>query len=293
MSSGSRWAPGIGVDRLQPGDHAFLAFSDDEQRWEILSTFTSQGIARDEKVFLLTDVVHSPAEVAARVAGGQQAARRLIDGGQLVVSTTPRFSPGGFDARRLVDTTGRRVGEVVRAGFSGLRSASEMSYALAPVESLDQAVEYESVLHETMFGAKASRRYTALCLWDERQFGGEPALDAVRAIHPVTVLDRVGSLHVTLTSVGVRLTGDCDLSTRPAFTGAMRTLAIRQGPTLILDIADLSFLDAYGVSGILRLAEELAPPRRLEVRCRNVHRRMLNTLGARAVPQLSLVTERL
>jgi len=293
MSSGSRWAPGIGVDRLQPGDHAFLAFSDDEQRWEILSTFTRHGIARDEKVFLLVDVVHSPAEVAARVAGGQRAAQALIDVGRLTVSTTPRFGPGCFDARRLVDMAGRRADEVVREGFSGLRSASEMSYALAPVESLDQAVEYESVLHETLFGKKASRRYTALCLWDERQFGGEPAMDTVRAIHPVTVLDRIGSLHVTLTSAGVRLTGDCDVSTRPAFTGAMRTLAIRPGPTLVLDIADLSFLDAYGVSGILRLAEKLAPPRRLEVRCRNVHRRMLHALGARSIPQLSVVTERL
>jgi hypothetical protein len=231
--------------------------------------------------------------VAARVAGGQQAARALIDGGWLVVSTTPRFGPGGFDARRLVDTTGRRVDEVIRAGFSGLRSASEMSYALAPVQSLDQAVEYESVLHETMFGAKASRRYTALCMWDERLFGREPAMDAVRAIHPVTVLDRIGSLYVTLTSAGVRLTGDCDLSTRPAFTGAMRTLAIRTGPALVLDIADLSFLDAYAVSGILRLAEGLAPPRHLEVRCRNVHRRMLHALGARSIRQLSIVTERL
>ena len=293
MSSGSRWAPGIGVDRLQPGDHALLAFSDDEQRWEILTTFTEHGIARDEKVFLLVDVVHSPAEVAARVAGGQRAAQALIDVGRLTVSTTPRFGPGCFDARRLVDMAGRRADEVVREGFSGLRSASEMSYALAPVESLDQAVEYESVLHETLFGKRASRRYTALCLWDERQFGGEPAMDTVRAIHPVTVLDRVGSLHVTLASAGVRLTGDCDVSTRPAFTGAMRTLAIRPGPTLVLDIADLSFLDAYGVSGILRLAEELAPPRRLEVRSRNVHRRMLHALGARSIRQLSIVTERL
>ena len=104
MSSGSRWAPGIGVDRLQPGDHAFLGFSDDEQRWEILTTFTQHGIARDEKVFLLVDVIHSPAEVAARVAGGQQAARALIDVGRLVVSATPRFGPGGFDGR----PTGRR-----------------------------------------------------------------------------------------------------------------------------------------------------------------------------------------
>ena len=291
MSSGSRSAPAVGVDRLQPGDHAFLAFADDEERWEILSTFTRQGLAREESVFLLLDV-DSPGEVAARVAGSAAAAQRAIDGGHLVVSNAPRFAPGGFDARKLVDTTRRRIDEVVSAGFSGLRSASEMSFALAPVDSLDQAVEYEHVLDETLFAGQHGQ-YTALCVWDERKFGTEPAMDAARAIHPVTVLPSAGTLHVAPTAAGVRLTGDSDLSTRAEFTGALRALAARPEATLVLDIADLSFLDAYSVNAILRLAAGLVPPRRLEVRCRNIHRRMLHALGGRLIQQMSIVTERL
>ena len=291
MSSGSRSAPAVGVDRLQPGDHAFLAFADDEERWEILSTFTRQGLAREESVFLLLDV-DSPGEVAARVAGSAAAAQRAIDGGHLVVSNAPRFAPGRFDARKLVDTTRRRVDEVVSAGFSGLRSASEMSFALAPVDSLDQAVEYEHVLDETLFAGQHGQ-YTALCVWDERKFGTEPAMDAARAIHPVTVLPSAGTLHVAPTAAGVRLTGDSDLSTRAEFTGALRALAARPEATLVLDIADLSFLDAYSVNAILRLAAGLVPPRRLEVRCRNIHRRMLHALGGRLIQQMSIVTERL
>ena len=291
MYSGSRSAPAVGVDRLQPGDHAFLAFSDDEERWEILSTFTRQGLAREEKVFLLLDV-QSPAGAAARVAGSAAAARRAVDDGRLVVSNAPRFAPGRFDARKLVDTTRRRVDAVVGAGFSGLRGASEMSLALAPVDSLDQAVEYEHVLDETLFAGQHGR-YTALCVWDERQFGGEPAMAAARAIHPVTVLPSAGILHVTPAGAGVRLTGDSDLSTRAEFTAALRALAARPEATLVLDIADLSFLDAYSVNAILRLAAGLTPPRRLEVRCRNIHRRMLHALGARSAPRLSVITERL
>ena len=291
MSSGSRSAPAVGVDRLQPGDHAFLAFSDDEERWEILSTFTRQGLAREESVFLLLDV-DSPGEVAARVAGSAAAAQRAIDGGHLVVSNAPRFAPGQFDARKLVDTTRRRIDEVVSAGFSGLRSASEMSFALAPVDSLDQAVEYEHVLDETLFAGQHGQ-YTALCVWDERKFGTEPAMDAARAIHPVTVLPSAGTLHVAPTAAGVRLTGDSDLSTRAEFTGALRALAARPEATLVLDIADLSFLDAYSVNAILRMAAGLVPPRRREVRCRNIHRRMLHALGGRLIQQMSIVTERL
>ncbi len=57
----------VGVDRLRPGDHAFLAFSDDEDRWDVLAAFTQQGFARNEKVALLVDVGYSAAWVAAVV----------------------------------------------------------------------------------------------------------------------------------------------------------------------------------------------------------------------------------
>ena len=45
----------VGVDRLQPGDHAFLGYTDDETLWEILSVFTQQGFAREEKVGLSSE----------------------------------------------------------------------------------------------------------------------------------------------------------------------------------------------------------------------------------------------
>jgi hypothetical protein len=293
MPSEIRQVPAVGVDRLQPGDHAFLAFSSDEERWDILGVFTQQGMARDEKVLLLVDVAHSPAEVAARVAGGAAAARRAIGRGQLVVSNTPRFGPGDFDAVRLVDAIMRAADDACCDGHHGLRGATEMSLALTPLDTLDQAVEYETVLHESLFTVRKNRRYTSLCHWDEREFGGSPVMDAVRAIHPVTVLDQGGTLHVALTSAGVRLTGDSDLSTRADFDAALRELASQSRETLVLDIADLSFLDAGSAGAVLRFAADLVPPRRLEVRCRNHHRRMLHVLGARTIRQLSIVTARL
>lgn len=293
MPSGIRQARAVGVDRIQPGDHAFLAFSNDDERWDILGVFTQQGLARGEKVLLLIDVAHAPAAVAARVAGGTAAARRVTARGQLVVSSTPRFGPGGFDARAMVDATGRLVHAAVGDGYSGLRCAAEMSLALTPLETLDQAVEYETALHEALFAGRENPRYTSLCHWDEREFGGSAAMDAVRAIHPVTLLDRGGMLHVAMASGGVRLTGDSDLSTRGDFDDALRVLASLPQSTLILDISDLSFLDACSAGIVLRFAADLDPAQRLEVWCRNHHRRMLNLLGARTIRQLSIVTARL
>lgn len=301
MPAEERAGRAVGVDRLQPGDHAFLAFSDDEDRWEVLTAFTQQGFARNEKVALLIDVGHSPAWVAARLTGGAAAARSALSERRLVVSSSPRFERGKFDAARLVEGVRRRIGTASAEGFSGLRSASEMSLALAPVDHLGQAVEYETALHAALFHGDLSGdlsgpghpRFTALCQWDARLFGQTEAMAAARDVHPVILLPRLGTLHAAIAGNRLILTGDSDLSSRAEWSTALRVLAGRPNGTLVIDISDLSFFDAHSAGAVLRMAAALPEPRRLEVWCRSAQRRMLHTLGARSVARLSIVTKRL
>ena len=283
----------VGVDRLEPGDHAFWTYTDADIRWELLSVFAQRGFERDEKVVLGVDAGHSRDWVASRVAGGPAAGQRARRSGQLVVSSHPRFARGCFDAGRLVEGVRRRLDTVLAEGFAGLRSASEMSLTLAPVDHLDQAVEYEAALHRTLFTGQPNQHYTALCFWDERLFGGTPALDAARSVHPVTLLPRLGALHAAITSEGLSLSGDSDVANRASFDQALRTLAARPHATLVLDLTDLSFFDAHSAGAVLRLAASLTGPRRLEVRCRSAHRRLLLLLGSRSVRQLSVITVRI
>jgi anti-anti-sigma regulatory factor len=280
----------VGVDRLQPGDHAFLGYDDHDTLWEILSVFTQQGFARAEKVGLLVDVGHSPSWVAARVAGGTAAAAKALRSGQLVVSNTPRFARGGFDAERLVEGARRRLDTVLAEGFSGLRSASEMSLALAPLDHLGQAVEFETTLHTSLFAGQPNPRYTALCCWDERLFGGTEAMDAVRAVHPVIVLPRLGALHASVSGHRLIVTGESDLANRAGFDAALLTLDGLPATRLVLDITDLSFFDAHSAGAVLRLAAGLTSPRQLEVQCRGSQRRLLHLLGGRSVEHLSIIT---
>jgi hypothetical protein len=285
------------VDRLQPGDHAFLAFCDDEDRWDVLAVFTQQGFARNEKVALLIDVGYAPAWVAARVTGGPAAGHRALRERRLVVSSTPRFERGKFDAGRLVEGVRRRVGTASAEGFSGLRSASDLSLALAPVDHLGQAVEYEAALHAALFcGPPRGERnphFTALCQWDVRLFGQTEAMAAARDVHPVTLLPRLGTLHTAIVGNRLILTGDSDLGSRAEWDLALRSLAGRPDDTLVLDISDLSFFDAHSAGAVLRVAAALPAPRRLEVWCRSAQRRLLHTLGARSAARMSIVTKRL
>lgn len=296
MLSGSRQAAMVGVDRLQPGDHAFLSFADDAQRWDVLGIFTQHGLARDEKVMLSVDTARPLDDVAAQVAGGADYARKAIDSGQLVVSGAPQFEPSRFDAGRLAAVSREKLDAAAAEGYRGLRTANELSLALMPLQNMQQVVEFERTVHAAVLDTDPGVRYTALCHWDERRLGGGPVLDAVRALHPVTVLPALGTLHVSQTETGIRLTGNSDLSTREEFTAAMRLLEELPSPAgqpLVLDLTDLSFIDARSTGAVLRLAASLTPPRRLEVRCRAHQRRMLNALGARSVPHLTIITERL
>lgn len=283
----------LGVDRLQPGDHAFFAYSDDDMCWEILSVFTQHGFARDERVALLVDVGYSPDWVAERVAGGASAARRALRDRRLVVSNAPRFARGGFDAARLVEGARRRLDTVLAEGFTGLRSASEMSLALAPIDHLGQAVEYEIALHASLFPGHQGSRYTALCYWDERLFGGTDAMKEARSVHPVMLLPSLGTLHSTVSGNRVSLTGESDLASRTEFDAALVSLASLPATTLVLDITDLSFFDAHSAGAVLRLAAGLTSPQRLEVQCRSTQRRLLHVLGGRSLKQLSIITMRL
>jgi hypothetical protein len=293
MSAEDLHGRAVGVDRLQPGDHAFLGYADDDMLWEILSVYTQQGLACDEKVGLVVDVDRSTSWVAARVAGGTAAATKAMRSGQLVVSNAPRFARGGFDAGRLVEGVRRRVDTACADGFSGLRSASETSLALAPVDHLGQAVEYETALHASLFAGAGKSRYTALCMWDERLFGGTDAMDAAQAVHPVMLLPRLGTLHASVCGNRISVTGDSDLANRTAFDAALLALGGLPATTLVLEITDLSFFDAYSAGAVLRFAAGLTAPRRLEVRCRSSQRRLLYLLGGRSIKQLSIVTMRL
>jgi hypothetical protein len=138
-----------------------------------------------------------------------------------------------------------------------------------------------------------STRYTALCYWDERLFGGTDEIKEARSVHPVIVLDRLGALHVTVSGNRVSLTGESDLASRTEFDEALRSLAGLPGTTLVLDITDLSFFDAHSAGAVVRLAAGLTLPRRLEVHCRSAQRRLLHLLGGRSLEQLSVITTRL
>lgn len=293
MPSQRRRATLAGVDQLRPGDQAFTTFADDAERWATLGLFTRLGLARGEKVILSLDT-DRPDEVAAEMAGGADAARDAIGGGQLVVSDAPPFrgDPAATGPGQIAEQARSCLADAAAAGFSGVRAGCDLSASLEAHGGLGRLVELERAAHRELMAADTQDRFTALCQWDERRLAGDPDLDTARWLHPVTVLPSPPGLRVTRTPTGILLTGDADLSCREEFSAALETLGhIRppEGP-LVLDLSKMAFLDAHSVGAVLRLAAGLPAPQRIEVRCREHHRRMLNVLGAHTIPRLTIIT---
>lgn len=294
MPSQRRRATLAGVDQLRPGDQAFTTFADDAERWAVLGLFTRLGLARGEKVMLTFDTGRPSDEVAAEIAGGADAARDAIGRGQLVVSEAPAFGddPPGTGSGEIAKRARARLESAAAEGFSGVRASCDLSASLDTLGGMSRLVEFERAAHRELMTADSRTRFTALCQWDERRLVADADLDEVRWVHPITVLPAPPGLRVTRTPNGILLTGDADLACREEFSAAMRMLdGIRpaEGP-LILDLSKMAFLDAHSVGAVLRLAAGLSPPRRIEVRCREHHRRMLNVLGAHSISQLTIIT---
>ena len=67
------------VDRLEPGDHACLTFSDPAERQDILAAFVADGLGRGEKVISYTENEQLWDDTAGPDAGDDRARSRAED----------------------------------------------------------------------------------------------------------------------------------------------------------------------------------------------------------------------
>lgn len=73
-------------------------------------------------------------------------------------------------------------------------------------------------------------------------------------------------LRVTRTNVGVALAGEVDAETWGDLSGALRgVVRTPPGYRIVVDLAELSFIDAHGARLIAEAADELRPPTHLSL----------------------------
>ncbi|GAA3298324.1 MULTISPECIES: MEDS domain-containing protein [Dactylosporangium] len=249
--------------RVRPGDHLCLPFASDAQQQEVVSAFIADGLRRGERVLYFAD--RTPPDVIdawldPRGVDGALAIAR----GQLEVRVVGDDRPEQFGIRDAVR-------DARAAGFQGLRLTGEMSWALREKRGSTARVhEYESGVASTVTDVKD---LAAVCQYDERLFERTELTGLVSVHHGVLCIDplhddRQLRIVPTYSPRGLRIAGVVDDGTALPLAAA---LAEAEGwssgePLLVLDLAELSFIDVAGIRTLVRFAESVAPERRVRIK---------------------------
>jgi anti-anti-sigma factor len=275
------------VDELGPGQHACLTFSDPDERLDLVAAFVRAGLDQGHKVLCFTDSVppeRLPRELEVRSVGATAAMRR----GQLAVrgSDGHWLAGGRPSAGRVVDLLARQVDEAAAEGYPVLRMTADMCWASRRVAAIDQLLAFESEVG----GLFADGRLAAVCQYDRGSFDAVTLAFAAAAhtgavaatVYHEDPIVRICRQH---SPPGVRVSGELDFTRAEPLTQAI-TEALRLDQDIVVNLAQLRYIDAACVSIILRAAGSLPPGRRLTVTCQSLVHEMfslVNTSDAAAL----------
>ncbi|WP_275465635.1 MEDS domain-containing protein [Streptomyces noursei] len=277
----------IPVQRLRPGDHAFVGYGDDEVRWEAVTAFVRLGLARGEQVLVLPCPTVPEEEVLARIDFPSRSTVRARERGQLrVTSMRELITP---DAEFTADCQMARLhaaADRARAeGYSGLRAFIDMGWVAALGADVATVARRETGAHALFAG----RPYTEVCAYDRRRFD-PPVVTAMERAHPRAVLERLGSLRAVSGPDGaVAFVGEADAANRAGFVRSLEIALARTAATrrLTVDLTRLHFLSVGCAVGLLTLVRGATGHDLVEVCCDRGQHRTLRRLGAEAVPRLA------
>ena len=168
---------------LGPGDHLCCLYETGDEHRAVLTPFLRQGLERGEKVVYIID-----AHTAETVLGYLLDVETYLARGQLVILTCDDtyLRKGIFDPDSMINLLRAETDRALGEGYSALRVACEMTWALRGLPGSERLIEYEARLGEFFPGSKC----LAICQYDRRRFDPEVLLDVLRT-HPVAVIGEV------------------------------------------------------------------------------------------------------
>jgi anti-anti-sigma regulatory factor len=276
------------VRQVRLGDHLCLPFASDDEQREVLASYIADGIRHGQRVLYFADRTE-PAAIDRWLA------RRGVDGvlavarGQLSVR-----SGEAFDPRAAVTGIQGEMRQARADGYRGLRLTGEMSWALRHRPGDDELLKYESEIATTV---SLSGDVAAICQYDERLFDSD-SVSGVVAFHSSVV--RTDPLHdgrrlrvlPTFGPRGMKVIGTVDDTTVGGLVQALNEAVGWPDEVIHLDLGELQFIDVAGVRAIVRLAELLAPDRRLQVdELKPTLRKVMAIVGWDRTPGLTLGEE--
>lgn len=161
--------------------HLCMIFDNEEQRRKIVAKFLAAGLKRGELIRYIADVATTE-EVRAWLL--EMGVELPEDETFNVFKAESFYCPSGrFDPQELIGGMLPRFELAKKAGYSGVRSCGEMTWALRGIPGSDNLLEYETLL-STVIGTFP---HIGMCLYDARLFDGA-TLFKVLQVHPYMIV---------------------------------------------------------------------------------------------------------
>lgn len=178
--SGNDVSPGFSGKLYPEQHHICMIFDDDRQRQKIVAEYLAAGLDQGELVRYVADgATTQEVREWLSVTGVE-----IPDDDSFKVMNAESFyCPNGrFEPRTMIEGMLPRFELFRKAGYSGVRSCGEMTWALRNIPGSDNLLEYESLLG-TVGGAFP---HIGMCLYDARLFDGA-TLFKILQVHPYMI----------------------------------------------------------------------------------------------------------
>jgi anti-anti-sigma regulatory factor len=228
---------------IRRGEHACCRFVSASDRRRVVASVVSRVLERGDRAVYLHDRVDAR-ELVSDLADADEAVGTALDRGQLVVRS-PRIHAveGTFDIDFLLGWCSDERDRSLADGYEDLMLIVEVGASIADAQALED--------FEQRLDALASPATAILCIYDPAR--AAPS-SAVASLHDVELaaelapVGRKGDLEAAhLRSGALRLAGDLDFDAAPLLTEVLRA---RRCGSLVLDLADLHFVDVAGMRGL-------------------------------------------
>ena len=189
--------PGSSLFEFRHGDHICVFHRSDDSLMEVLSPYIAEGLLRGERCFC----VQRP-EIASRLEHdlrflGIDFDKAVSTGALQFQSIEQAYLPGGrFEPAAMMDMLLCSIEESVRKGFSGFRSAGDLSWGAHGRDECRQIVGYEALVEKCFPGKPA----TGLCQYPIASFPDD-VLQEILKVHRQQIVEPVVPSHYASISI--------------------------------------------------------------------------------------------
>ncbi|MDR8411082.1 MEDS domain-containing protein [Nonomuraea sp. 3-1Str] len=279
----------VQITDLTVNDHACLTFGEPEELHDLTAAFVRDGLKGGLRVvWLCVEPQEALAELGQRGISVQSA---TANGRMEVLACKEGLLSGqAFAVEHAMGWLRDQIEQTAEEGYSGLRVALDMGWALQPVSGIEQLPAFEEEIATALSGTSVS----VLCQYDRDRF--DPVtLASVSPFHTHSVAaatyhnDPLLRICRQYAPPGIRLAGQMDRTAEGALRMAL-TEAIRGEGDITVNMAELAFIDLSSARMIMEAARSVAPDRKVDLRCSRATASRFVLLGAGGIPGISLVT---